>query len=82
MEQSVRTNILQMFENDITREELLSQHSAIYDAIINRQPSTGKQAAHQHIHYVERLLYDLKREQDRKARSQRRYHDPDTGHSE
>jgi len=36
------SSIASMFENDIFREALISQHLAIYDAIMHRQPSTTK----------------------------------------
>jgi GntR family transcriptional repressor for pyruvate dehydrogenase complex len=70
---TMRSSITQMFESSIAREALLHQHSAIYDAIVHRQPSTAKEAAHKHIRYVEQLLQDLLREQQRRERSQRRY---------
>jgi len=35
-------NIALVEGNDISREVLMSQHSAIYHAIIHRQPSTTK----------------------------------------
>jgi GntR family transcriptional repressor for pyruvate dehydrogenase complex len=72
---NMHSSITRMFENQIAREALMNQHAAIYDAIINRQPSTAKKAAHQHIRYVEELLQDLTREQHRRERSQRRYQD-------
>lgn len=67
------SSIVSMFDNDISREALMSQHSAIYDAIIHRQPSTAKEAAHKHIRYVEELLQNLAREQHRQERSERRH---------
>ena len=70
---SMHNSISKMFENRITREALLNQHSAIYDAILHRQPSAAKEAVHKHIRYVEQLLQDLIREQQRRERSQRRY---------
>ena len=73
LEQNMHSSITQMFQNDITRDEIMNQHSAIYDAIIHRQPSTAKQAAQQHIRYVENLLQNLHREQARRERSERRY---------
>ncbi|MGH1486424.1 MAG: FCD domain-containing protein [Cellvibrionaceae bacterium] len=73
LQTNMRSSISKMFENQIAREALMNQHSAIYDAIINRQPSTAKEAAHQHIRYVEQLLQDLLREQYRRERSERRH---------
>ncbi len=74
LQTNMHSSITKMFENRIAREALMNQHSAIYDAIVNRQPSTAKEAAHQHIRYVEKLLEDLAREEHRRERSQRRYH--------
>ncbi len=73
LQTNMHSSITKMFENRIAREALMNQHSAIYDAIVNRQPSTAKEAAHQHIRYVEKLLEDLAREENRRERSRRRY---------
>ncbi len=69
---SMHSSIQKMLENNIARIELMNQHSAIYEAIINRQPGTARDAVHAHIRYVENLLQDLTREQYRKERSERR----------
>lgn len=73
LQTNMHISISQMFENRIAREALMNQHAAIYDAIVNRQPSTAKEAAHQHILYVEHLLQDFNREQHRRERSERRH---------
>jgi len=73
LQTNMLSSIASMFENDISREALMHQHAAIYDAIINRQPSTAKEAAHQHIRYVEELLQNIAREHHRKERSERRH---------
>lgn len=67
------SSITSMFDNDISRDTLMQQHAAIYDAIIKRQPGTAKELVHRHIRYVEELLQNLLREQQRRERSERRY---------
>ena len=70
---NMHSSISKMFENKMTRDTLMHQHSAIFDAIISRQPSVAKEAAHQHIRYVEGMLQQVTREEYRQERSQRRH---------
>ena len=75
LQTSAHSSIQKMLDNNIARVELMHQHTAIYKAIVDRQPDTAREACKRHIRYVEDLLRDLSREQDRKERSQRRYLD-------
>ncbi|MFT6388937.1 MAG: GntR family transcriptional repressor for pyruvate dehydrogenase complex [Cellvibrionaceae bacterium] len=72
LQTNMLSSIASMVKNDISREALMHQHAAIYNAIINKQPSTAKEAAHQHIGYAEDLLQNIAREQYRRERSERR----------
>lgn len=69
---NMRTNIRTLFENRITREILMRQHTAIYEAIVNRSPNDAREAALLHINYVEKILLDLERESLRRERSEKR----------
>ena len=46
------------------REALLAQHRAIHDAIRARDPSAARQAATEHMLYVERAMLDAERTDD------------------
>lgn len=65
-----------MFESEHARQALMNQHAAIYDAIMNRQPSMAKAAAQSHVHYVDeqlKMLYQQSQEEShREQRSLRR----------
>jgi len=70
---SVFVNVSDIFSREPRRDALMRQHSEIYDAIMNAQPTTAREAAQRHIRYVEEVLSDLRKEQDRLERSKRRY---------
>ncbi len=73
---SLFVNVVDIFSRESCRDTLMRQHREIYDAIINAQPTTAREAAHRHIRYVEEVLSDLRKEQDRLERSERRYLNP------
>jgi len=50
-----------MFKQRTTREALLDQHSAINDALQNRDPDAARTAVHAHLDYVERALRDQRK---------------------
>ncbi len=70
---SVFVNVADIFSLESRRDILMRQHSEIYDAIINAQPTTAREAAQRHIRYVEEVLSEMKKEQDRLERSTRRH---------
>jgi GntR family transcriptional regulator, transcriptional repressor for pyruvate dehydrogenase complex len=57
-------NRLLIFDLPGAREALLSQHLAIQDAIGRRDPAAARQAATEHISYVERAMIDAERNCD------------------
>jgi GntR family transcriptional regulator, transcriptional repressor for pyruvate dehydrogenase complex len=54
-------NRSQLYRDRGTRDSLLSQHRAIHDAILARDPATARAAAEAHMRYVEIRLTDMKR---------------------
>ncbi len=72
---TMRSSIETMFKNSITREMLMRQHTAIYDSIISHNPTAAKEAALEHINYVEKTLQNLEREEFRRLRSLKRNSD-------
>jgi len=53
-----------IFDLPGAREALLAQHRAIHDAISARDPSAARQAATDHMHFVERAMLDAERTDD------------------
>ena len=51
-----------------------SQHQAILNAVLERDPEAARQAAHVHLAFVESTLRELDQEAARQERSQRRLH--------
>jgi len=69
-------NICRSLERLYTRESsyviVHSQHEAILQAVLERNPETARQAAHVHLAFVETTLRELDEETSRQERSQRR----------
>jgi GntR family transcriptional repressor for pyruvate dehydrogenase complex len=57
-------NRLLIFDLPGARQALLAQHRAIHDAIRARDPSAARQAATEHMLYVERAMLDAERTDD------------------
>ncbi|MGS2716702.1 FCD domain-containing protein [Eionea flava] len=70
---NVFVNVSDILSREPRRDILMRQHSEIYDAIVNAQPTTAREAAQRHIRYVEEVLSDINKEKDRLERSERRY---------
>lgn len=69
---NMRSSIETMFDSNITREMLMRQHTAIYEGITSHNPTAAKEAALDHINYVEKTLQNLEREEYRRRRSEKR----------
>lgn len=73
LKHNVVTNIGGMYaQRQETREMLLAQHRALYQAIIERRAEDAREIASQHIHYVQEVLAESRQEQRREARAKRR----------
>ncbi len=72
------SNICRSLERLYTRESsyarVHSQHQAILNAVLERDPETARQAAHVHLAFVESTLRELDQEAARQERSQHRLH--------
>ncbi|KPQ05786.1 MAG: GntR family transcriptional regulator, transcriptional repressor for pyruvate dehydrogenase complex [Rhodobacteraceae bacterium HLUCCA12] len=62
-----------MFRQRTTRDDLLSQHRDINDAIQARDPQRARQAAESHMSYVENSLSDLRKAQRNEEIARLRY---------
>jgi GntR family transcriptional repressor for pyruvate dehydrogenase complex len=62
-----------MFRQRTTRTELLEQHRAINDALMERDPQAARQAVEQHLLYVESALKSAAKAQNNEVIAQQRY---------
>jgi GntR family transcriptional repressor for pyruvate dehydrogenase complex len=53
-------------------EIVQEHHRQIFEAVMNRDPKTARQAAHRHLAFVEEALREIDRKELREERSQRR----------
>lgn len=66
-------NRQQMFRQRSTRERLLEQHRAIFEAIQARDPDKARAAAEAHMDYVKSTLSDLQKADQNEAVARLRY---------
>ncbi|HAF55344.1 MAG TPA: transcriptional regulator PdhR [Thauera sp.] len=73
VERNVVTNIGGMYtQGEGVRETLLSQHEALYKAIIDRRADDARRVAGEHLDYVQHVLAQAKDEARRTERAARR----------
>ena len=65
-------NRSQLYARKGARDLLLGQHKAMYDAILEGDPESAQEAAHNHLDYVLEFLYELGRTEVREDVSRRR----------
>ncbi|MCC5991441.1 MAG: FCD domain-containing protein [Rhodobacteraceae bacterium] len=63
LHEGVFYNRQMIFQQRVTRDDLLAQHKAINAALQARDPITARRAAHTHLDFVEQMMSDLKRSQ-------------------
>jgi GntR family transcriptional repressor for pyruvate dehydrogenase complex len=71
LHEHVRRSLREMSVSPDTGRQLMVQHRAIRDAIVNRQPDAARLAAETHINYVRQRLGDVARSGERQQRSLR-----------
>lgn len=73
LKRNVVTNIGGMYaQRSETRDMLMSQHRALYEAIVEGRAEDAREVSSRHIHYVQEVLSEGQREVERTARAQRR----------
>ena len=72
LKQGVFLSRKQLYTHQGSRDLLLTQHHAIYDAIMAGQPDAAHDAACDHLAYVQKAIRDLEREDHRIEVSKRR----------
>lgn len=73
LQEGVFYNRRVMFKQRTTRDELLAQHSAINDALQNRDPAGAQAAVEAHLNYVRGCLEDQNRANANADYAQRRF---------
>ncbi|HWV10675.1 MULTISPECIES: FCD domain-containing protein [unclassified Pseudomonas] len=73
LKRNVVTNIGGMYaQREETRDMLINQHRALYQAIIEGRAEEARQLSNRHIDYVQEVLAEVQQETQRVARAQRR----------
>jgi len=73
LREGVFYNRMQLYTRRGARDLLLEQHRAIYQAIMEGNPDTARQAAKDHLAFVRDVMQDLQREEKRQHVSKQRY---------
>lgn len=71
LHEHVRRSLSEMAVGAETARQLMTQHRAIYAAIVAREPDAARQAAQTHIRYVQQRLDEAARSEERQQRSLR-----------
>ena len=71
--QSITVNLKNLFEKKAARHKVMAQHERLYQAIINGQADEAREAAHDHLVFVEENLLKMRQEETRIERSLRRH---------
>lgn len=73
LKHNVVTNIGGMYlQRSETRDMLMSQHRALFEAIVERRAEAAREISHGHILYVQEVLDEARQEARRMERAQRR----------
>jgi GntR family transcriptional regulator, transcriptional repressor for pyruvate dehydrogenase complex len=74
MHDNIRLNLGELKSVPAAGKLLLSQHTAIYTAIIERKPQAARSAAETHIDFVRETLAQTLRSVARRETAERRLH--------
>lgn len=69
---TIATNLQYLYTKEDRRDEILRQHTAIRDAVLNRDPQAAQQAVNDHLAFVEETLQQSSRFESHSRRSLRR----------
>lgn len=72
LERSISSNLTNLFEKKNARSQVMAQHQALYEAIMEGRPEDARKAVHEHLIFVEDSLLKMRREESRIQRSLRR----------
>ena len=74
LEKSIASSLVHLFERPGSREQLMNQHRALLEAILEGRAEEAQARAHEHLAFVEQGLYELERAETRAQRALRRSH--------
>lgn len=72
VERNIMRNLEKAYPQRGHRSKIHGQHKVLMEAIFEGRPEQARQAAHDHLSYVEEVVEDYGKEEARLARSQRR----------
>ncbi|MEL5850159.1 MAG: FCD domain-containing protein, partial [Candidatus Igneacidithiobacillus chanchocoensis] len=72
LEQSIVDNLAHLFAKPDSRSQLMKQHRALLDAILDGRAEDARARAHEHLVYVEEGLLEMARAETRAQRALRR----------
>lgn len=72
LEQSIVDNLAHLFAKPDSRSQLMKQHRALLDAILEGRAEDARSRAHEHLVYVEEGLLEMARAETRAQRALRR----------
>ncbi|MGC3874638.1 GntR family transcriptional regulator [Halomonas sp. GXIMD04776] len=72
LEKSIVSNLAYLFERPGSREQLMNQHRALLNAILDGRAEDARACAHEHLVFVEKGLHELERAETRNQRALRR----------
>jgi len=72
LEKSIVANLRHLFEKPESRPRLIQQHRSLFEAIMQGRAEDARNAAHEHLVFVEDSLLELERAETRAQRALRR----------
>ncbi len=72
LERSIVDNLGHLLDKPDARQQLMTQHRALLDAILEGRAEDARNRAHEHLVYVEEGLLEVARAETRAQRSLRR----------
>lgn len=72
LEKSIVNNLAHLFAKPSSRSQLMQQHRALLDAILEGRAEDARARAHEHLAFVEEGLLEMAREETRAQRALRR----------
>ncbi|TBR45084.1 GntR family transcriptional regulator [Marinomonas agarivorans] len=69
LSKSIAANLDNLFEHSHAREDIMQQHTKIYEAIMASDAKTAKVAVREHLAYVEKALLEVNRLKSRRQRA-------------
>jgi GntR family transcriptional repressor for pyruvate dehydrogenase complex len=72
LREELGTGLERLRAHPVKREALMAQHTRIYRAVVERQPIAAREAAHEHLAFIESALQELESRVDREQRASRR----------